>query len=211
MFLAHLDTVKLLYRSQFAHLRGRLRLDVSSRRLPTNPTSRLNLRYAGEAVGERLIRVLRGCAADSATLAKSYNYECNQFDKNVMPHCPDSDGRLQLMPDGQHFELFAVYRIDQDFGLDSFCRAYGDAHRSLARDFAHWVSQTKEASEVYGFFRGIESVLIDCYRNQPELPKHQIMSDYSHDHAESFYIPPHLDDDRVDGANDDTSSGKSIY
>jgi hypothetical protein len=143
MLLIKPDTVELLFNAQKVELRGRLRLDVSSRCYPEDPSKPLDLRCAEEALGERFVRLLKSCAVAAAVLPKADN-------PHVFPPAPDSTGRLRIMPSPDMFEPFVLARLQTAFGLDQNSDDYIPAIRSLARDFTEWASKEPEAKIPFG-------------------------------------------------------------
>lgn len=141
MFLVKPDTVELLFNAQKEELRGRLRLDVSSRCFPADPTKPLDLRCASEALGERFVRLLKSCALDAALLGGKHG---------VFPPAPDSSGRLRIMPSPDTFEAFVLTRLQAGFGLDQKSSVYLRAIRSLASDFTEWARTEPEARDPFG-------------------------------------------------------------
>ncbi len=141
MFLVKPDTAELLFNAQKDDLRGKLRLDVSSRCFPSDPTMPLDLNCAGEALGERFVRLLKSCAVDAALLGGKYD---------VFPPAPDSSGRLRIMPSPDAFEAFVLTRLQEAFGLDQESPVYPPAIRSLASDFTEWARHGAEARDPFG-------------------------------------------------------------
>lgn len=141
MFLVKPATVELLFKAQKEELRGRLRLDVSSRRFPADPTKPLDMRCAVEALGERFVRLLKSCAVDAALMGGKHA---------VFPPAPDSSGRLRIMPSPDDFEAFVLTRLQEAFGLNQNDPAYHTAIRSLASDFREWVRTDPEARDPFG-------------------------------------------------------------
>ncbi len=141
MFLVKPDTVELLFNAQKEEMRGRLRLDVSSRCFPADPAKPLDLRCAGEAVGERFVRLLKSCAVGAAMFGNKYD---------VFPPAPDSFGRLRIMPSPDTFEPFVLTRLQAAFGLNQESPEYRRAIRSLASDFTEWARAEPEARDPFG-------------------------------------------------------------
>ena len=164
MFEVRPETVKLLYRAQQEKLRGRLRLHLSSGRFPADPTRPLDLAAAREAVGERVVQTVRGCANDAALLALNGQ----GFDNNAVPPRPDNKRRLRVMPDPRHFEDFLTRRLDDLFGLDRDKAQYCPAQTHLAQDFFAWVSKGSEAEQTYGIVAAAKQVFVRCNALPPE-------------------------------------------
>jgi hypothetical protein len=164
MFEVRTETAKLLYRAQHRQLRGRLRLDLSSRRFPADPTRPLDVACAREAIGERVVQTVRGCANDAALLAR----DGAGFDKEAVPPRPDKKNRLRVMPDPSHFEQFVARRLDELLGLDRDSAGYCPAQTHLAQDFFGWVSKGSEAGQTYGIVAEAKQVFVHCDAPGPE-------------------------------------------
>jgi hypothetical protein len=139
------ETVEHLFNAQKPEVQGRLRLDVSSRCYPANLTQPLDKRCAVEALGERLIRLLKDCAADAADLGGDQR----SFGDHVIPPAPISD-RLRIMASANSFEAFVLGRLDKTLGLDRSSADYDPALQALATDFFEWAWSQREARESYG-------------------------------------------------------------
>ena len=96
MFRVKPETIELLFNAQKPELRGRLRLDGSSRGYLADPTKPLDMRRAAEAIGERVLRLLKNCAADAALLGEKDKHP--GFLPNVVPPAPDAVGRSASCP-----------------------------------------------------------------------------------------------------------------
>ena len=165
MFRVLPETAKCLYRAQFPHLRGRLRLDICSRDFPADPALPLDLGCAVGAIGERLVGLLVGCSCD-------------------FPH---NDKNLVLvMPSPEKFEDSVVRRIDRDFGLDEFSTAHSQALSCLARDFYGWVVGRPQVSENW-FEQSDGKVFV---RYKPYTDEELGIQGLKVEEAEDFFIPP---------------------
>ena len=166
MFRVPAETVKLLYRAQTPHLRGRLRLDISSTRLPNDFGRPLDLASARNAVGERVVHVLKGCSTDSALVADNPV----ALPSTAVPGPPDSDHRLLVMPDPSRFETFVEQRLDEAFGLDP--KKYEGSHclalSHLAGVFFEW-ARTDKARQPYGFQVDGQRVTSNARLSSPRL------------------------------------------
>jgi hypothetical protein len=158
MFEVNSETAKALYRAQAPRMRGRLRLDISSRSFPSDPTRPLDLDAARIAVGERFIRLLKGCAADASPLGRYSEH----FAPNAVPMLDNPDGDLKVMPTPDSFEPFVVERLNTAFGLEPDGEGYARALDSLARDFFTWVIRAPEARETYLFTETDGHVQVRC-------------------------------------------------
>jgi hypothetical protein len=147
MFLVTPETVEHLFRAQKQELRGRLRLDVSSQRFPRDPAQPLDVGCAVEALGERVIRLLKDCAEDAAHLGgtKTATY----FENHVIPPAAMAN-RLRVLASADTFEPFVVRRLDEALGLDQRSDEYTPALHALASDFLTWARSQPEARDPYG-------------------------------------------------------------
>jgi len=165
MFEVREKTARQLFGAQQPQLQGRLRLDVSSRCLPADPEQPLDLLCARVAIGERVVQLAYGCAADAIGVTDRQG-----FAADAVPPPPDSAGLLSLMPDPDHFESFVCYRLDRLLGLDRQGRYYACALSSLADDFYTW-GQTNEAQKAdFVVDTGKGRLFIRCKSASPDLP-----------------------------------------
>ena len=169
MFHVLPETAQYLYSAQFPHHRGRLRLDISSRRFPTDPRRRFDLACAVEAIGERVVGLLVGCALDARLLNEVRSASDpaqsspigNHQSTTQAPSLPDSNNRIRIVSNHRDFEGFVVKRLDRDFGLDEFSKAHSKALTSLARDFHEWVVREPQSSK-HWFSHSNGEVFVQC-------------------------------------------------
>jgi len=149
-------TVDLLFTAQHPHLRGALRLDVSSRGLPPFPRRLIDTPAACTAVGERLLRLLSGVAVDAALVGGRHP---------EVPK-PEENQRLRIMPTGHNFEQFLHPQLQHFYGLDPDSEEYAPAVKALAQDFVVWVRVHPEYDRPMGLTAenhfGVTWVYIQC-------------------------------------------------
>jgi hypothetical protein len=166
MFRLSTEAVRLLYHAQQPAVRGRLRLDISSTRFPADPTQPLDVKAARAALGERVLRVLKGCATDAVQAGGQQDL----FGPDAVPP-PPSGHRLGIMPDPHSFRTFVVKRLDAALGLDPDAAEHATALRRLAEEFFTWADQGGEASNTYG-------VEIDAQKRQAFLRCDPLVPDF---------------------------------
>ena len=130
MFFVNRNTAERLFAAQEEEMRGQLRLDISSRCFPTDPTKPIDLCCAEEAIGERFLRLLANYAIEVAF----FGGRDDEF-----PPKPDATDKLPIMPSKDDFAPFLQRRLQDAFGLNSENPNCSKAIRLLARDFGTWV------------------------------------------------------------------------
>jgi hypothetical protein len=165
MFEVREETARALFQAQQRCLQGRLRLDVSSRCSPADTDQALDVLCARVAIGERLVQLAHGCAAEAVQLGENRA----GFAPEAVPPPPDTSNRLLLMPDPRHFEGFVVRRLDRALGLDTQSRYYSPALSQLADDFYRW-GQTADAEPDFVVDTGRGQLFIWCKPLPPDLP-----------------------------------------
>lgn len=164
LFEVRVTTAELLYQAQQRALKGRLRLDISSRCHPADTEQPFDVCCARIAIGERTLQVAWGCAVDAVLLS-----DRSGFLPDAIPPKPDPFNLLLLMPDPDHFEPFVIFQLDRDFGLDTKSPSYRPALASLAADFFRW-GQTAAAEEDFVVNADRKQLFVRCKPLPAPLP-----------------------------------------
>src|SRR5579885_2959988 len=169
MLQVHQQTVKLLYRAQEKRLRGHLRLDISSRAFPRDPTRPVDIERARQAIGERVVRTVGGCAVDAVLRQTSPVY---LSDTSLFPPATAAGQLLRVMPDASHFEKFVEHRLAEVLGLEQEAGApeRASALSHLANDVHSWVGQQGEARQLCGLELIGAEVFVRCPEVKASFP-----------------------------------------
>ncbi len=158
-------TARELFRAQQAKLQGQLRLDISSGCFPADTDQPLDVLCARVAIGERLVRMLQGCAVEAQL---SVNDRAG-FEPDAVPPGPPSCGRLCVMASPTRFEAFVLYRLNREFGLDRHSSCYPPAIECLATDCYSWGGTPDAAREDFELDAGHKQLFIRCKRSHERV------------------------------------------
>lgn len=164
MFEVREETAQALFDAQQKRAQGRLRLDVSSRMFPRNVEEPLDLQSARQAIGERVVEMAYGAAAEAVALGSARE----GFQPDAVPPAPGRDHLLRLMPSRDAFEDFVERRLREWLGLDRRKENYRQAFTLLAKDFYAWC-QSDDAGCDFVVDTKQGTLAIQCKPQQPRL------------------------------------------
>lgn len=147
MFRVSGQTATSVYHAQKPNLRGRLRLDLSSSRLPDLGRN-LDVECAREAIGERVLRLLGSLASDAASEGHEARF-------------PITDTTYE---DRHHFTEPVIKGLVELLGLDRSGERFRLAMDLVLRDFLHWAGSAD--ARQYGVTLADGDAYISC----PKLP-----------------------------------------
>jgi hypothetical protein len=154
-------TIENLYQAQRPEVRNLLRLDISSTRRPTDLLStEPDVEAASHAIGERVIRLLKGCVGDAFVLGG--HKSASGFDEAAVPPKLERNNRIRILHNKEHFEKFVLRRLNGVLGLDPGKPSYKDAVTALACDLLLWIRQGSEAPRIYGIEAKGNDVFVRC-------------------------------------------------
>jgi hypothetical protein len=144
MFLVRTETVRRLFEAQLPALRGELRLDVGSRRLPCDVRKPIDFDAAQEAVAERFLRLIVSLANDAVM---KYSFRGHWETPENIPAVPPGD-RLMILTNRIQPTVCVDMRARSQFGLNPHSPDGQFALESLAIDFRTWGTDPQFQREV---------------------------------------------------------------